>query len=132
MKKLSEMLKKEQDKLKAQHAQEKEKMKNQEEKLKKQAAQKKTVAKADEGLKELADQAAAGTEKIPPGKPCLENLSEQAKAAVALAAAVPFVCSRCRYRGCLSCDEDKALQYWLKKEGFIQQTMELKAVVLEG
>ena len=132
MKKLTDMLKKEQEKLKAQSAQEEEKMKSKEEKLKKQAAQKKTVAKADEGLKELADQAAAGTEKIPPGKPCLENLSEQAKAAVALAAAVPFVCSRCRYRGCLSCDEDKALQYWLKKKGFVQQTMELKAVVLEG
>ena len=58
---------------------------------------------------------------IPAGKPCLENLSADAQFQVNKVYAVGAgTCSRCRWSavGCLSCNGDKLLKYWLQKDGF--------------
>ena len=125
--KLAGLMKKEQEKTKKDHEKEEEKKKKkQEEQEKKKADNKKKAGKVDAEMKALADEADASIKKIPAGKPCLENLSAKAQEAVALAAAGGGICSRCRWSaGCLSCHEEKALQYWLKKEGFVVETMEM-------
>ena len=55
---------------------------------------------------------------IPKTKPCLENLSADAKHHIQLVKlSGNGVCSKCRFKyGCLECCEDKALRYHLKKE----------------
>ena len=122
--KLVGLLKKEQDKLKKEQEDKEEKKKKQEEKQKKKDEKKKKKDGAvDDKMKLLAEEADAGIKKIPPGKPCLENLSEEAQKAVAVAKTKGGVCSRCRWsKGCLSCDEAKCLRYWLKAEGFLEAT----------
>ena len=49
---------------------------------------------------------------------CIEDLSEEAKAALAEVQMRGLgICSRCRWSGgCLSCDIEKARAYWLKAE----------------
>ena len=89
-----------------------------------EAKKKKEVV--DGKLEALSEEAAAQIQKIPPGKPCLENLSEEGQAAVKLAALGAGACSRCRWQsGCLACSGTKALAYWLNKEGFTQHTMKM-------
>lgn len=79
-------------------------------------------------LKDLKAEAEASLSKIPAGKPCFENLSAASKAAVLKASAMPGICSRCRWTsGCLNCDKEKALKYYLKQEGFVEDHMEYKA-----
>jgi hypothetical protein len=58
--------------------------------------------------------------KIPPGKPCLQNLSVPAQEKVKYVNLTGAgVCSKCRWSsGCYECDGPRALLYWLKKEGF--------------
>jgi hypothetical protein len=127
--KLANALKREQDKLKAELEKQEEKEKKLQEKEKKKAENKKKAGAVDEKVKELAGEADAALKKIPEGKPCLENLSQQAQQAVALAATYAGICSRCRWSaGCLSCSQEKALKYWLKREGFIVETQPLKAM----
>ena len=125
--KIAAMLLKEQNKLKDEESQAEVKMKKVEEKKKKMEEAKKKKEVVDGKLEALSEEAAAQIQKIPPGKPCLENLSEQGQAAVKLAALGAGSCSRCRWAngGCLSCSGAKALQYWLNKEGFVQQTMKM-------
>ena len=87
------------------------------------------AGEVDEKVKELAGEADAALKKIPEGKPCLENLSTKAQEAVALAATYAGICSRCRWSaGCLSCSKEKALKYWLKREGFLVETVPMKAM----
>ena len=87
------------------------------------------AGEVDEKVKELAGEADAALKKIPEGKPCLENLSKKAQEAVALAATYAGICSRCRWSaGCLSCSKEKALKYWLKREGFLVETVPMKAM----
>ena len=90
------------------------------------ADEKKAALKKHEGdLKDLAGVAKAGLEKIPAGKPCFENLSSEAQAAVLEAASHVGACSKCRFTsGCLKCVREKAPQYWLKREGFLKETVE--------
>ena len=58
---------------------------------------------------ELADAAHEATAKIPPGKPCLQNLSAGSQALVASAYMKPGICSTCRWQsGCHHCDGGKA------------------------
>ena len=129
--KLAGAMKKEQAKLKAECEKQEEKEKKQEEKEKKKLEKKKKAGEVDDKVKELAAEADAALKKIPAGKPCLENLSKKAQEAVALAATLTGICSRCRWSsGCLSCVEDKALKYWLKKEGFVVDTMVMKTIAV--
>ena len=115
--------------MKAEWEKQEEKEKKLEEKEKKKAANKKKAGEVDEKVKELAGEADAALKKIPEGKPCLENLSKKAQEAVALASTYAGICSRCRWSaGCLSCSKDKALKYWLKKEGFLVETVPMKAM----
>ena len=123
------MMKKEQVKLQAEREKQEEKEKKQEEKEKLKLAKKKKAAEVDAEVKELAGEADAALKKIPAGKPCLENLSEKAQNAVAIAGLNIGICSRCRWSsGCLACDSEKALQHWLKKEGFIEDVMAMKTI----
>ena len=88
------------------------------------------AAKKDKMLQDLKADADTMGNKIPAGKPCLENLSPLAQNAVLKASHGGGVCSKCRWRsGCLECDKEKALFHWLKVEGFIQEHMEYKPPV---
>ena len=119
-------MKKEQEKLKAECEKQEEQEKKQEEKEQKKVEKKKKKAgEVDEKVKELAGEADAALKKIPEGKPCLENLSKKAQEAVALAEANAGFCSRCRWSaGCLICSKEKALKYWLQREGFLVETVQ--------
>ena len=92
-------------------------LKKLEQKAKKEALMKK-AKKAETEAATLAVDAAAAFAKVPPTKPCRENLSAEAKAAIEMVEANPMlVCSKCKFSsGCLKCDPVKALAYWLKKE----------------
>lgn len=84
---------------------------------KKEALKKKSEA-AEATAASLALDAAAALAKVPPTKPCRENLSAEAQAAIQLVEAKGLlVCSKCRFMsGCMQCHPDKALKYWLQKE----------------
>ena len=88
-----------------------------EQKSKKEALMKK-AKKAETEAATLAADAATAFAKVPPTKPCRENLSAEAKTAIQLVEANPMlVCSKCKFSsGCLKCDPVKALAYRLKKE----------------
>ena len=127
--KLAGMLKKEQGKLKGELEKEEEKQKKKQEADAKKAAKTTKAEAVDAALEALADEADAGLKKIPPGKPCLENLSLKAQEAVAIAALGAGICSKCRWsHGCKDCDGEKALRYWLHKEGLLVETMEMKTI----
>jgi hypothetical protein len=74
--------------------------------------------KGKETAESLAKAAAKSIADVPKSKPCLENLSADAKHHIQLVKVNGVgVCSKCRFRyGCLECDADKALKYHLKKE----------------
>ena len=123
------MLTKEQAKLKGEMEKQEEKEKKHEEKEKAKLEKKKKAGEVDEKVKKLAGDADSALKKIPPGKPCLENLSQKAQDLVALASLNAGICSRCRWSsGCDSCNKGKALVFHLKKEGFIVDTMAMKTI----
>ena len=118
--KLARSMKNEQDKIKKEDEKEEEKKKKEEEKKKNEEEKKKKTGVVDAKVAALGEAADALVKKIPPGKPCLENLSAKALEEVKH---VHFtgvgVCSKCRWSsGCLECHGPHALLYWLKKEGF--------------
>ena len=84
--------------------------------------------KVEDDVKLLGEKAAEDLKKIPPMKPCFENLSEVAKIEVNKASAGHGICSKCRWQsGCFACDGGKGLKYWLQKEGFlVKEYKELK------
>ena len=75
-------------------------------------------AKGKETAESLAEAAAKSIAAVPKSKPCLENLSAEARHHIQLVKlSGAGVCSKCRWKyGCLECNEDKALKYHLKKE----------------
>ena len=122
--KLVDMMQKEQGKLKK--SEEASKMKAAADAAKKHAAADAKVAAAKKGkeLEVLKEAAGVICSKVPAGKPCLENLSPAAQAAVHKASLGSGVCSKCHWQsGCLLCCREKALQYYLKKEGFVVDVM---------
>jgi len=118
--KLAGVMKAEQEKTKAEDEKEEIKKKKLEDKKKKADGTKKKHEEADLKLEELAAIADASLKKIPPGKPCLENLSEKSRAEVVKVHVTGAgVCGRCRWsHGCNECDGPHAVWYWLKQEGF--------------
>lgn len=92
-------------------------LKQLEQKIKKDACMKKSKV-AEATAAGLAEHAAAAFSKVPPTKPCRENLSPEAQAAIKLVEDMGMgVCSKCKFlSGCLNCHAEKALQYWLQKE----------------
>jgi len=74
--------------------------------------------KGKETAESLAKAAAKSIADVPKSKPCLENLSADAKHHIQLVKlSGAGVCSKCRWKyGWLECDESKALKYHLKKE----------------
>ena len=94
----------------------------------------KTKSKAvDAELADLGKVADELVKKIPPGKPCLQNLSEAAQDKVKH---VHFtgggVCSKCRWSsGCLECEGGHALLYWLRQEGFHEDAIKAVDVATE-
>ena len=125
--KLVEMMQKEQGKLQKEAEEAQLKAFASAAKLKSAVIAVEDAAKKDKMLQDLKVDAGTMCSKIPAGKPCLENLSPAAQAAVAKASAGAGVCSKCRWLyGCLQCDKDKALSYWLKAEGFVVEHKEYK------
>jgi len=115
--KLVEMMQKEQGKLQKEAEEAQLKAFASAAKLKSAVIAVEDAAKKDKMLQDLKVDAGTMCSKIPAGKPCLENLSPVAQAAVAKASHGAGVCSKCRWKyGCLECDEGKALKYHLKKE----------------
>jgi hypothetical protein len=92
--------------------------------LKKLEVQQKKDALAKKGAaagalaESLKGPAEFALKKVPASKPCRENLSSAAQAAILEVEAKGMkVCSKCKFQyGCFMCHPDKALQYWLKKE----------------
>ena len=122
---VSKMLKKEQDK---QIAEAKAlQLKNEAIRQKQKAVDEKNLKKQEQLEKIKGKVEASAKEswlKVPAGKPCLENLSKEGQLDVADKANTgQGSCSRCRWGdvGCLSCSGAKALEYWLKKEGFYDE-----------
>jgi hypothetical protein len=122
---VSKMLKKEQDK---QIAEAKAlQLKNEAIRKKQKAVDEKNLKKQEQLEKIKGKVEASAKEswlKVPAGKPCLENLSKEGQLDVADKANTgQGSCSRCRWGdvGCLSCSGAKALEYWLKKEGFYDE-----------
>ncbi|CAE8629532.1 unnamed protein product [Polarella glacialis] len=122
---VSKMLKKEQDK---QIAEAKAlQLKNEAIRQKQKAVDEKN-RKKQEQLEKIKGKVEASAKeswlKVPAGKPCLENLSKEGQLDGADKANTgQGSCSRCRWGdvGCLSCSGAKALEYWLKKEGFYDE-----------
>ena len=78
--------------------------------------------KVEDEVKLLGEKAAEAMKKIPPMKPCMENLSKASQMAVEIAAAGLGICSKCRWQsGCFACVGSKALKCWLQKEGFLEK-----------
>lgn len=126
--KLVEMMQKEQSKLKKESEQMKLKAFADAAKKKASEAAANVALKKADALVALKADAAAMCSKVPAGKPCLENLSPEAQTAVQKAALGGGVCSKCHWQsGCLACCKEKALQYYLKKEGFIVEVMKYSA-----
>ncbi|CAE8743180.1 unnamed protein product [Polarella glacialis] len=122
---VSKMLKKEQDK---QIAEAKAlQLKNEAIRKKRKAVDEKNIKKQEQLEKITGKVEASAKEswlKVPAGKPCLENLSKEGQLDVADKANTgQGSCSRCRWGdvGCLSCSGAKALEYWVKKEGFYDE-----------
>ena len=127
--KLVKMMANEQAKTKIEQEKEDEKKKKQEEKQKKDEEKKKKTGAVDAKVKALAEVADASVKKIPAGKPCFENISEEAQQAVKIAELGPGICSKCRWNsGCKDCHGGKALLHYLKKEGFDVEAMDAEAV----
>ena len=88
--------------------------------------------KREEELKALEEKAMQSLKKIPKWKPCLENLSIEARIAVWQVDEGNWgTCSRCRrsFVGCLSCSRVKTLAHFLKKEGFDADGVDLESQV---
>ena len=118
--KLTRAMKTEQEKIKTEEGIQDVKKKKLEEKTKKAADAKKKADAVDLKMDELAVVADASMKKIPPGKPCLENLSAKARAEVnKVHVTGAGICAKCRWSsGCYECDGAHAVLYWLKQEGF--------------
>jgi hypothetical protein len=122
--KLVELMEKEQKKLKKEH--EASVLKAFADNAKKKAAEaaKGSAASTSAAIEGLKGDASTLATKVPAGKPCLENLSPVAQSAVLKASLGSGVCSKCHWQsGCYMCTGAKALQYWLKKEGFTVDTI---------
>jgi len=88
------------------------------EKLKHHEAVSTKAAAGAKKAEELKIAAEGAFKKVPSTKPCRENLSPAAQAALKIVEDTGTgLCSKCRFEsGCFMCHPDKALQYWLKKE----------------
>jgi hypothetical protein len=122
--KLVEMMTKEQNKLKIEHEAALLKMFSDGAKKKAADAAKTSAVAKDAVLVDLKETGSSLSSKIPAGKPCLENLSKAAQEAVQKAGLGAGICSKCHWQsGCFMCSGAKALQYWLKKEGLVVDTV---------
>ena len=122
--KLVEIMEKEQKKLKKEHEASVLKVFADNAKKKAAEAAKSSAVAKDAVLEGLKAEATTLSNKVPAGKPCLENLSPAAQSAVHNASLGGGVCSKCHWQsGCYMCSGAKALQYWLKKEGFTVDTI---------
>lgn len=126
--KLVEMMAKEQKKLKSEHEAAALKVFADGAKKKAADAAKASAVAKEAVLEGLKDTGSSLAGKLPAGKPCLENLSKAAQEAVQKAGLGAGVCSKCHWQsGCFMCSGVKALQYWLKKEGFVVDTVQYVA-----